>query len=233
MRCLVGCEWGAAGIEHLRDETDVFIVVDVLSFTTCVDIAVSRGAWVYPYRWNDFSSAEFANQIGGILAGSTHKPGFSLSPSALLEISAGVKLILPSPNGSTLSLMTGQTPTLAACLRNARSVAQAARRMGERISVIPGGERWKDGSLRVAIEDWLGAGAVIHHLGGHRSAEAELACRSFESSKDHLNGLLENSLSGRELIERNRIGDIHLAAQMDSSRSIPWLVDGSFQEAGK
>jgi 2-phosphosulfolactate phosphatase len=47
----VRCEWGLAGIEHLGRDVDVIIVVDVLSFSTCVDVACSRGAVILPYRF--------------------------------------------------------------------------------------------------------------------------------------------------------------------------------------
>ncbi len=43
-------EWGLAGVEALAPHSDVMIIVDVLSFTTCVDIAIGRGGVVYPYR---------------------------------------------------------------------------------------------------------------------------------------------------------------------------------------
>jgi 2-phosphosulfolactate phosphatase len=43
----VRCEWGKEGIQHLITLCDAIIVVDVLSFCTCVDIAVSRQAVVY------------------------------------------------------------------------------------------------------------------------------------------------------------------------------------------
>lgn len=36
----------AAGVSH-------FVIVDVLSFSTCVDVAVSRGAEIIPYFWKD------------------------------------------------------------------------------------------------------------------------------------------------------------------------------------
>ena len=82
---------------------------------------------------------------------------------------------MPSPNGATLSLATGDRPTFAGCLRNARAVAQALQRYGRRIGVVPAGERCKDGSLRPAVEDLLGAGAIIQHLPGTRSLEATVA----------------------------------------------------------
>jgi 2-phosphosulfolactate phosphatase len=225
---LVHCEWGQKGIESLIDRTDVFIVIDVLCFTTCVDVAAARGALVYPYVWNDPSTADFVEKTGAVMANSTRKEGFSLSPASLISIPAGTKLVLPSPNGSTLSRMTGDVPTLAGCLRNSRAVAVAARKLGRRISVIAGGERWKDSTLRVSIEDGLAAGAIISELGGENSPEAELARLAFEAAKERLDWFLENSLSGLELIERNRREDIRLAGQLNVSTCAPILREGAY-----
>jgi 2-phosphosulfolactate phosphatase len=46
----VRCEWGQQGILQLAPISDVVIIVDVLSFSTCVDIATSRGAIAFPYQ---------------------------------------------------------------------------------------------------------------------------------------------------------------------------------------
>ena len=46
----VGCEWGLQGIEALAPTSDVVVVVDVLSFTTCVEVATANGATVLPHR---------------------------------------------------------------------------------------------------------------------------------------------------------------------------------------
>jgi 2-phosphosulfolactate phosphatase len=138
-------------------------------------------------------------------------------------------LVLPSPNGATLSHSTGATPTIAGCLRNARAVAQAAQAIGERVSVIAAGERWPDGSLRVALEDWIGAGAIIAHLIGRRSPEAELAYRAFHHTQPDLARYLSQCGSGRELIERGYTEDVHLAAELNISDAVPLLTEGVYR----
>jgi hypothetical protein len=42
------CEWGAKGIEVLGPHAAVLVIVDVLSFSTAVDVAVSRGRYGLP-----------------------------------------------------------------------------------------------------------------------------------------------------------------------------------------
>jgi 2-phosphosulfolactate phosphatase len=44
----VRCEWSLEGLLALREISDVVIIVDVLSFSTAVDVAISRGATVIP-----------------------------------------------------------------------------------------------------------------------------------------------------------------------------------------
>jgi 2-phosphosulfolactate phosphatase len=43
-------DWGPMGLRSIAPEVDVVVIVDVLSFTTCVDIALGRGAEVFPYK---------------------------------------------------------------------------------------------------------------------------------------------------------------------------------------
>jgi hypothetical protein len=57
------CEWGMAGVETLHAHVAVLVIVDVLSFSTAVDVAASRGAIVYPFP---FSEAQEA--VGGVPA---------------------------------------------------------------------------------------------------------------------------------------------------------------------
>jgi 2-phosphosulfolactate phosphatase len=225
----VRCEWGENGIRRLAHGADAVIIVDVLSFSTCVEIATSRGAVVFPYRWKDGSAAAFAMSVNAELAGARRAGyGYSLSPASLTNISAGTRLALPSPNGSALSLATGTTPTLTACLRNYRAVATAATKYGPRVAVIPAGERWDDGSLRPAFEDWVGAGAVISHLKGSLAPEAGAALSAYLNVKPDLKHMLKQCGSGRELIEWGFEQDVEIASELDINECAPTLVDGAY-----
>jgi 2-phosphosulfolactate phosphatase len=221
----IRCEWGIQGINQLLPDSEVLIIVDVLSFSTCVDIAISNGAIVYPYQWRDERAVDYAKSLGAILA-NPHRHAqnqLTLSPTSLQNIRAETRLVLPSPNGSTLSTATGDTPTFAGCLRNAESVANAAKQIGQRISVIPAGERWSDGRLRPSLEDWLGAGAIIHFLNGHNSPEAHAAASLFQHYRADLPAVLRECSSGRELCGEGFEQDVELAAPLNVSQTAPYL----------
>jgi len=203
------CEWGASGIEALAHDCDVVIIVDVLSFSTAVDIAVSRGATVE-------ASADYQNSVRTI-------DKFSLSPASLLEIPRGYHLVLPSPNGAALSLLASGKLAFTACLRNRTAVARAASIVGKTFAVIPAGERWPGGSLRPAIEDWIGAGALLQALPGRPSPEASLAISAFEHARASIGDLLRACSSGRELIGRGFARDVDLASELDNSSAAPML----------
>lgn len=227
------CEWGAEGLRRLAAGSDAVVIVDVFSFTTCVDLAVSRGALVYPYGWNDERSVEFAASVGAVLANSSRRDpeGMSLAPRSMLRLEPGQKVVLPSPNGSALSLAAGGIPVFAGCLRNAGAVAAAAAALGPNVAVIPAGERWPDGSLRPALEDLLGAGAVLHALPGRRSPEAEAAVGAFLQFRDRLKETLSACGSGIEALDRGHPEDVELAVALDASRNAPRLIEGRYQAA--
>jgi 2-phosphosulfolactate phosphatase len=226
-------EWGEQGVKVLSPISNVVIIVDVLSFSTSVEIATSRNAIIYPYRGKWEMAQKYARSVGAELAEKKRAAKYSLSPKAMTQIPKGIKLVLPSPNGSALSLTTGNTPTVAGCIRNARAVAEDAKRYGTRISVIPAGERWPDGTLRPSFEDLIGAGAIIHYLDGKCSPEAYAARSAFESAEPNLENLLLQCGSGKELIERGYKQDVLLAAELNVSTCAPILKDGAYIARGK
>ncbi|MEZ4769501.1 MAG: 2-phosphosulfolactate phosphatase [Caldilineales bacterium] len=224
----IRCEWGEQGVLHLAPVSDVVIVVDVLSLAPAL-IAVARGAIVFPFRSKGEGAAAFARAQGAELAGKRGLGRFSLSPASLSQVSAGQRLVLPSPNGSTLSLASGDTTTLAGCLRNASAVARLRRRSGagSRSSRLAS---WRTGwSLRPGVEDWLGAGAIIQRLPGALSPEARLAVDAFRSAADDIQALVSACSSPAKLIMQGFDEDVRLATTIDADESAPCLIDGAYR----
>jgi 2-phosphosulfolactate phosphatase len=223
-------EWGIRGVEELGPISDVIIIVDVLSFSTCVDIATKNGALIYPYRWKDETIIAYAKSLEAEFAEFERKltDGYSLSPTSLINIKSQTKLVLPSPNGSTLTLATKTTPTLCGSLRNAKAIAQFAMSLGRKISIVPAGEQWYDKTLRVAFEDLIGSGAIISYLTGKMSPESKTALSVYQDLKSDLLEEIKNCASGKELIERGFEKDIYLACDFNVSDNVPLLVNNAY-----
>lgn len=221
----VRLEWGVEGVAQLAAECAAVVVVDVLSFGTSVDVAVGRGATVLPQRRHDPAAAA---AHGAVPAGARHGSGPSLRPSSLTGLAHGTRLALPSPNGATLCAAVAATGAVlfAGCLRNASAVAAALRDVDGPIGLLPAGERWPGGTMRVAVEDLLGAGAIAAAL-DDRSPEADTAVDAFRGARDRgLRAVLGSLASGRELIADGFVADVDLAAALDTSPVAPRLREG-------
>ena len=228
------CEWGLPGVAALRAHVRVLVIVDVLSFSTAVDMAVSRGASVLPFPSGDpAAAAQAATQQGAALAARRGTPGYSLSPASLADVPAGLRLLLPSPNGSRLALAGADATVLAGCLRNAAAVARVALDLAKAgaVGVVPAGEHWADGSFRPAVEDLLGAGVVLHHLGLPCCPEAQVARDAYRTAGPDVAALVRSGRSGQELIERGFAGDVELAVMVGCSATAPALRGGAFVAA--
>ncbi|MEU6379819.1 2-phosphosulfolactate phosphatase [Streptomyces sp. NPDC046909] len=247
-------EWGPAGAGRLAAEAACLVVVDVLSFTTAVSVAVRQGTRVLPFWLPDGSVTEaersaaekaaavYARQSGARLAvgrrAVTPDSPWSLSPAHLRAAPFVVRLVLPSPNGATIAAAAPPgVPVVAACLRNITAVSGwlTARGYGtpaSPVAVIASGERWPDGSLRPALEDLLGAGALISDLhsqgAGQLSAEAAAAKASYEGTAD-LAHAVATSASGRELVAMGFTEDVAIATEEDVCTVVPVRDrDGAF-----
>jgi len=228
------CEWGLNGVRMLRERCAVLIIVDVLSFSTAVDVAVARNAEIIPFPLGDQDAAARVAATANAQLASHRREGeqLSLSPASLQAVAPGTRLVLPSPNGSRLSLEGGNATVFAGCVRNRNAVAMAALTAAKdaEIAVIPAGERWRsDDSLRPAIEDLIGAGAILDALGLAATAEARVARDAFVSARTSLADTIRDSLSGRELLEKGFPQDVELAVQLDVSHVAPVLRQGAFR----
>jgi 2-phosphosulfolactate phosphatase len=223
----VELEWGVAGAEWLSGRCDVVVVCDVLSFSTAVSVAVSRGVVVYPHSWHDATAGERAAAVGGVAAG-PRGSGVSLSPSSLLGLGAGSSLVLPSPNGAMccLAAASGGAIVIAGCLRNAPAVAGWLDRHGGRVGVLAAGEHWRHDGLRPAYEDWVGAGAIVAELPAAWSLSPEGEAAALAAR--HRRPLIE-VMSGVELTEAGFPDDVLLAEEYGVDIVVPVLRDEAFR----
>ncbi len=227
-------EWGAAGLRALTGAGVAnVVIVDVLSFTTCVSVAVDRGASVFPYPGDAEGAAAYAVQHDADVAGHRGDPSaeYSLSPASLSSVTPQTRLVLPSPNGSELSFSAPEGTVIAGCLRNRAAVAAYLGRHPGSVALVAAGERWPDRSLRPCLEDYLGAGAIASRLEGRLSPEARAAIAVYADLESELAGALASCSSGRELIELGYESDVEIAAQVDAANSVPFLRGRAFTRA--
>lgn len=222
-------QWGPWPAPALTD--GLCVVVDVLRFTTAVEAAVSHGVAVYPYRWRDVTAAAFAESVQALLADGRDPGGPLLSPSSMQALAPGTSLVLPSPNGSACAVLASEAgaQVVAGCLRNAAAVGAWADSAGGAVTVIASGEQWPDGSLRPALEDLLGAGAILAAMTADPSPEARAAMAAFRDAAHSLPEALSQCASGRELSEKGWQADIEYAARLNVSTTVPVLTDGAFR----
>jgi 2-phosphosulfolactate phosphatase len=252
-------DWGLSGAEAVAADAAIAVVVDVLSFTTTLNVAVDAGVEVYPFRWKDAAARDFAREHDAVLAvgrfeardADPSERAVSLSPASLQAPRGLERIVLPSPNGSALAraLAEGGATVIGAALRNRLAVARWIVELvgagaadgpanGGRppvIAVLAAGERWPDGSLRPAVEDLWGAGAVIAALSelglGDQSPEAWTAEAAFRGVEESLAVELAGCASGQELAMAGFADDVAIAAELDSSDGVPVLFGERFLNA--
>lgn len=155
-----------------------------------------------------------------------------------------------SRNGAAVAAAVSPEATvLIGGVRNAAAVARAVQTIQERrqartsVAVIAAGEADAAGVLRFAVEDHLGAGAVILALSDrgidHTAPDAAVAAEGFRALRGAVRHMIGASGSGRELAEgvaaTARIEAAGLvptsttdAAVLDAVDVVPVLREGSF-----
>ncbi len=234
-------DWGRRGVQQAAEREDILVIVDTLRFSTAVVTAVHYGGLIYPCSLEE-DAAALARRIGGELAVSRRdlpeRGHFSLSPATYLDIEPGTRVVLASPNGGTCSRYAGEVPYLfVGALVNAQAVAAVVSSLLKQqelcVTVIACGERWKtpseDGELRFAIEDYLGAGAILSYLQQEKSPEARVCEGAFVQVRDELDAVLWECESGRELREKGFGRDVEHAARLNVYETVPCMRDGCLE----
>lgn len=237
----VRLEWGMAAVEQLAHDADCIVIIDVMSFSTCVSIGAERGALLFPYPWKDSSAKEYAQLKQAETANVDRRfsgSGYSLSPQTLLKLQAGNRLVLPSPNGSAItckaraiSAKTQDNSVAIFCgsLRNLQATASACAAYSN-ILIVACGEKWADGSLRPSLEDGYAAGGLAELLRSSSqpkslSPEATAAAAAFRVTSIEQ---LRECASARELTERGFAADVDLCLQVNVSELACQLIDDAF-----
>lgn len=240
-------DWGPTGAAAIAEGADLAVVVDVLSFTTTLCVAAERGITVLPYRWQDDRAASYAASrsaalaVGRVEARSLQDAGgaaVSLSPFAMARATGIDRVVLPSPNGSSIAfgLADAGAVVVGACLRNRTAVARWVASQPDRtLAVVAAGERWPDGSLRPCAEDIWGAGSVLAALVdlgvSGLSPEARLAEQAFRACEGSLVEALHGCAGGHELVVADFAEDVDVAAELDVADVVPVLVADAFRPA--
>lgn len=232
-------DWGRHGVRQAAERGDILVIVDTLRFSTTTVAAIDAGGFIYPCSFGEDAST-LARQIGGEAAVSRfgEQGRFSLSPATYLHLEPGTRIVLASPNGATCSRYASHVPFLfVGALVNAQAVAAVVsslldERQELSVTVIACGERWKtateDGELRMALEDYLGAGAILSYLPQEKSAEARVCAGAFVQVQDDLLSILWECGSGRELREKGFGADVQYAARLNVYETVPHMRDNHF-----
>ncbi|ANY09172.1 2-phosphosulfolactate phosphatase [Pseudonocardia sp. HH130630-07] len=225
--------WGPAGAAAMTG-ADLLVVADVLSFTTTLTVALDRGVPVVPCARRDDHARELARRHDATLAAPRGAGPVSLSPVSVRSAPGLRRLVLPSPNGATIAA-GASAPVLGVSLRNRAGAVRLLRERcdrGARIGVVAAGERWPDGALRPAVEDLVGAGAVLAGLPSRLlSPEALAVAAAAGALLGDPAAALHDCVSGRELVGRGWEEDVDVAAELDSSPVLPVLTGGVFVDA--
>lgn len=229
----VSLEWGPQGLRLLSETCECVVIVDVFSFSTSVAVAVARGAAVWPHSGHE-RAEELARAIGATLVrGRNMREGRTLSPASLLGVDDGERLIMPSDNGSVIShaaLMSGLT-VVAGSIRNASAVARWLSGRFATVGLVPAGEEWPDGAMRVCYEDLIGAGAIAAGM-ADIAGEAEMAPEVRAAAAAYRSrASLTEVPSGRDLVGRGFAEDVRLAEELDADDVVPILKNGRYVAA--
>ncbi len=200
-------DWGLPGA--LAVAADVCVVVDVLSFSTSVTIAVERGMQVFPFAWKDERAASYAARLGAVLAVGRRRrrrwrrlvppcwPGACATPAPS---------VVTSPN----TWMTGGRSRWSPQGRGGTRTTRCARPGG------PLGRRCgaqRPGAARVRRRP--------EHRGPRRRGAVGSGRRPALST-------LHACVGGRELAAKGFSADVDVAAALDRTTAVPDPLDGAF-----
>jgi len=198
---------------------------------------VLAAAIVYPYRWKDATGSNFARDVDATTRWSTQAVTTCRSHRRRFDkLASNARVVLPSPNGATLSGLTGRTPTLAGCLRNADAgrAARRAKAIGSRVCRdFPPANDGPTARYGPCFRGLAWRGARLFDICSVQCRPKTNAAREvYGLHERHLTERLRECASGRELIEQGWEEDVVLASEIGASVAAPMLIDGAYRWPG-
>ena len=217
--------------ESIRDRA--VVVFDVLRATTSMAAALAAGVKeirIFP----DLDAARrAAADFPGrrLLCGESAclaPPGFDLgnSPGQFLPDHAGATLFMCTTNGTRAIIAARTAPlVLTGALVNAAAVAEQLVREHRDVILLCAGTNGN-----VAMEDALGAGAVLNELSQRagvtlESDVARMAVRLFGEARKDLRNALADSQGGRNVTAAGLDADIDFASRLNASNVVGRVRD--------
>jgi 2-phosphosulfolactate phosphatase len=234
-------EWGWRGARQAAERGDILVVVDVLSFSTAVATAIAHGGSIYPCATQEeavITAQTRATECAVNRRDVPAKGRFSLSPLTYSTLEPGTRVALASPNGATCSRYAGEVShLLVGALVNARAVGRAVTHLldttNSDVTVLACGERWQtpseEGELRFAVEDYLGAGAILSYLPHAKSPESQVCEGAFRHAQSTLEEIVWECSSGQELRIKGYAEDVRHSLQVNIYLSVPVLRNGRLE----
>lgn len=217
------------------------VVFDVLRATTTMTAALAAGVGEIRVFPDTEAVRKTAGEGGGdprpLLCGEEKclaPAGFDLgnSPGAFSREYAGRTVFMSTTNGTRAILAAQEAAQLfVGALVNASAVAVALAEAGLDVTLLCAGTNG-----RVALEDVIGAGAVLAALNRRQpttpaSDAARIALHLYEQSHNDLPRVLAEGDGGRNVIAAGLAEDIAFAASVDRFRHVVGVVDGRIVRA--
>jgi len=207
-----------------RQARPAIVVFDVLRATTTMIAALAAGVREVRVYSEIESARRGAAQFGpgSLLCGEARcfgPAGFDLgnSPGDFSRVHEGRTLFMSTTNGTRaiLAARDGE-PLLIGALVNAAAVAAALHGRVSGVTLLCAGTNG-----RIAMEDVVGAGAVMHELQQLGSIEcvsdaARMALGLFLHARSDLRSVLREGDGGRNVMAAGLGGDIDFAAKLNS-----------------
>jgi 2-phosphosulfolactate phosphatase len=209
------------------------VVFDVLRATTSMAAALAAGVKeirIFPDL--DSARAAAAGYAGHRLLCGEHAclppPGYDLgnSPGQFLPTHAGATLFMCTTNGTSAIIAARTAPVvLTGALVNAAAIAVRLAQENRNVVLLCAGTNGK-----VAMEDVLGAGAVVNELSQRtelrfESDVARMSARLFEGAKANLQSALADSQGGRNVVAAGLEPDIVFAARLNALDTVGVVKD--------